>query len=153
MNRRTAGLAGVILVAALTRVLPHPPNFTAVGALALFAGARLGSRRTAFLMPLAAMLLGDAVLQVLYRLGGTSGWLGGGPGFHRGMAVVYGTLVLVTAVGLALRRSRSPLAVAGGALACSLLFFAVTNFAVWAIFFGGFALAERRLPALQPRPA
>ena len=47
MNRHAASLlspgplvlAGLIALAALSRVLPHPPNFSPVAAVALFAGA------------------------------------------------------------------------------------------------------------------
>ena len=46
-------LAGLIVAAALTRVLPHPPNFSPVEAMALFGGAYFASRRWAFIVPLA----------------------------------------------------------------------------------------------------
>ena len=40
-------LAGMIVVAALTRLLPHPPNFSPVEAVALFGGAYFASRAAA----------------------------------------------------------------------------------------------------------
>jgi hypothetical protein len=132
MKARTAVLVGMVLLAALSRLVPHPPNFTPLGALALFAGAQFRSRWVAFLVPLAAMLLSDAALQVLTCLGWGDGWLAHGTGFYRGMWVVYAAIALVTAVGLLLRRRKSLPAVAGGVLAGSTLFFLVTNFAWWA---------------------
>jgi len=45
-------LAGIVLTAAATRLLPHPPNFTPIAAMALFGGAYLADRRMAFLVPL-----------------------------------------------------------------------------------------------------
>ena len=51
MNRRTLLLAGLVLLVAMTRLLPHPPNFTPLGALALFGGAQFKSRWAAFLVP------------------------------------------------------------------------------------------------------
>ena len=37
-------LAALIFVAALTRLLPHPPNFSPVEAIALFGGAYFANR-------------------------------------------------------------------------------------------------------------
>ena len=132
MNARALALAGMILATALTRLLPHPPNFTAVGAMALFGGAHFRSRGAAFLVPLAALFVSDAALQLITDLGLAGGWLAGGTGFYGGMWVVYAAVALVAAVGLLLRGRRSVPAVAGGVLAGSTLFFLVTNFAWWA---------------------
>ena len=131
MNRRTLLLAGMVLFVAMTRLLPHPPNFTPLGALALFGGGQFRSRWTAFLVPLAALLLSDAALQAVTMFGWTGGWLAHGTGFYPGMWVVYAAIALVTAVGLLLRRRKSVPAVAGGVLAGSTLFYLVTNFAWW----------------------
>src|SRR5437660_4995080 len=51
----------LILLAAASRLAPHPPNFAPIGALGLFAGAYL-NRRGAWAVPLAALLLSDAFL-------------------------------------------------------------------------------------------
>jgi len=185
MKTRAAVLVGMILVSALSRVIPHPPNFTPVGAVALFGAAHLRSKWAAFLLPLAALFLSDLALEATTALGWYGGWMAHGTGFYQGMWVVYGTVVLVTALGLLLRRRKSLPRVAGSVLACSTLFFLVTNFAWWAgyslyphtleglvlsytaaipffhwtllgdafyatVLFGGFALAERHWPALQP---
>ena len=53
----------LVFLGALSRLIPHPPNFVALGALALYAGARL-PRRWAIAVPLAAMALSDFVLDV-----------------------------------------------------------------------------------------
>src|SRR5437660_6450950 len=107
MDRPALLLTGMVLLVAMTRLLPHPPNFTPLGALALFAGAQFRSRWAAFLVPLAAMLLSDAALEVVTSQEWGSGWLAHGTGFYRGMWVVYGAIALVTAVGLLLRRRKS----------------------------------------------
>lgn len=188
MNLRTLMLVGMVLSAALARLIPHPPNFTPIGALALFGAAYFQSRWAAFLVPLAAMFLSDLGLQLATSLGLYSGWMAGGTGFHTGMLVVYGTIVLIAALGLLLRRKKTVLTVAGATLASSILFFLITNFAVWeegslyplnseglrscylaampffhwtllgdacyaSVLFGGFALAERCFPVLQPATA
>jgi hypothetical protein len=104
------------LVAALSRLIPHPPNFTPIGALALFGGACYADRRAAFAVPLAALFLGDLVL-----------------GFHALMPAVYGSFALMVVLGFWLRRHRSLLPITVATLAGSILFFVITNFAVWAI--------------------
>ena len=58
-NNRYLILAGMVLAAAAVRLLPHPWNFTPIAAMALFGGAQFASKRTAFLMPLTALILGD----------------------------------------------------------------------------------------------
>jgi len=51
MNKtRFTVLAGIILAAAAARLLPHPPNFTPVAALALFGGASFAGKRAALLV-------------------------------------------------------------------------------------------------------
>lgn len=106
----------LICVAAASRLLPHPPNLTSVTAIALFGGAMLADRRLAFLVPLGALFASDLVL-----------------GFHSQMVAVYGTFALIVCLGLWLQRRRSALPIAGAAVASSLLFFATTNFGVWAL--------------------
>lgn len=106
----------MILAAAASRLVPHLPNLTSVTAIALFGGAMLPDRRLAFVVPLAALFLSDLLL-----------------GFHDQMFVVYGSFALIVCIGLWLQQHRSAATIAGAALASSLLFFAITNFGVWAL--------------------
>ena len=166
-SSRFLAIASLVVLAVIARLIPHPFNFTPVGAAALFAGAMLDRKRFAFIVPLAAMLVSDAVI-----------------GFHSAMPVVYGCFAAAVCIGFLLRgRARSPLAVAAGAVSSATLFFIVTNFYVWAasalyphtfaglvtcyiaaipfygnqlagdvmyaaLLFGGFAFAERRFTNL-----
>jgi hypothetical protein len=69
LTPRFWALASLTLAVAMTRVIPHPWNFTPVGALCLFGGACFARRWAAFAVPLAALLLSDLVLAVtLYDL-------------------------------------------------------------------------------------
>lgn len=164
---RLVVLACMILAAAASRLIPHPPNVASITAVALFGGAYLSDRRLACFIPLTALFLSDLIL-----------------GFYSHMWVVYGSFALVVCVGFLLRMRRTPLAIAGAALASSILFFVITNFAVWVfgslypktiegflacyvaaipffqntllgdalysiVLFGGFALFERWWPALR----
>ncbi|MCR9243947.1 MAG: hypothetical protein NXI31_02870 [bacterium] len=127
-NRHVAGtrLRGLVLVAlvlgaALTRLLPHPANFTPVGAMALFGGAYFASRIAAIAVPLVAMLIADLALASIQ--GWSLGWM---------TAVIYGCIAGSSLIGITLRRRGGVLRIAAGSLLSALLFFLVTNFAVWA---------------------
>jgi len=172
MNARILTLLTAILAAAALRLVPHPPNFTPIGAMALFSGAYLGRRgAVALVAPLGALFLSDLVL-----------------GFYRGMPTVYFSVALIVIIGWVALRRVSPIRVGGAAIASSVLFFMLTNFGTWlssgfyprtlagleacyiaaipffqntvagdlfyaAVLFGGFALLERTVPALRSQPA
>jgi hypothetical protein len=118
--RMPGALTGVGLAVALVgldvvaRVAPHAPSFSPVVASALFAGMVIG-RRYALLVPLAAMVLSDAVL-------GFEDW--------RMRLVIYAALTLPAVLGLLARNARWPVAFPL-AVASSAIFFVVSNFAVW----------------------
>ena len=115
-NSRILALLSAILLAAALRLVPHPPNFTPIGAMALFSGAYLGRRALAFVAPLAAMLLSDAVL-----------------GFYSGMWVTYLAVALVALLGAIALQKRTPVRIGLAAVAGSALFFLVSNFGTWAL--------------------
>ncbi len=104
----------MILIAAFTRLIPHPPNFTAVGAIALFGGAYFSDKKYAFIVPIAAMLLTDLII-----------------GFHGGMMSVYLSFVLIVGIGIVLSRNIKFKNVLAASLMSSILFFIITNFQVW----------------------
>lgn len=107
----------MIIAAAIIRFLPHPPNFTPIFAMALFGGAYLSNKKMAFILPLAAMLISDLFI-----------------GFHSLMLVVYGAIALITALGFLLKNRVRPSTVIGASLLGSLIFYLISNFAVWAMF-------------------
>ncbi len=125
---RVGVMAGVVVLAALARLLPHPPNFAPVAALALFAAVTFRPRWLGVALPVAAMLLSDVLLEVATRIGVLDGWLARGYGFHHWMLVVYLGVAAAAGVGMLVRRWA---AVPAAAVAGSLVFFGVTNFAVW----------------------
>ncbi len=103
----------LILLAALSRLLPHLPNFAPIAALALFGGVYLDKKHT-FIVPIAAMLISDYFI-----------------GFHGGMPWVYGSFLAIGCIGLWLRKHPGVATTIGATFAGSILFFIVTNFAVW----------------------
>ena len=178
LNKRFLVLLGIILSAASMRLVPHPPNFTPIAAMALFGGVHFTNKRTALLVPLTAMYLSDLALGFfLYDFG----W------FHGFMSFVYASFVVTVCLGFLIRRRLTLLAVGGAALMGSVLFFFITNFGVWLVgslypktlaglfscyvaaipffrntlvgdalytlvLFGGFALAQRYVPVLRAEP-
>ena len=118
-HSRLLAILSAVLVAAALRLVPHPPNFTPIGAMALFGGAYIGRRALAFAAPLGALLLSDLVL-----------------GFYHGMATVYFSVALIVMIGIVALGRISPIRVGLAALASSILFFVVTNFGMW--LFSGF---------------
>lgn len=120
MKARYLLLAGMVAAAAVMRIVPHPYNFTPIGAMALFGGAQFTRKRWAFAVPLVAMLLSDCVLQLTTPRG-----------FHSTMVVVYGTFALIVGLGMLLQGRVRPLPVLSASLAASVLFFLTTNFAAW----------------------
>jgi hypothetical protein len=185
MNRASTSLAtgplvltGLIVIAALTRLLPHPPNFSPVEAVALFGGAYFAARAAALLVPLLAMLLSD------FALGLVNGGIYLDYFTSAGFWLQYACIALLVVMGFGLRGRVSGGRVLGWSLAGSAVFFAVTNFGAWlgspmypqtagglgaayvagipflqwtvlgtlfyaALLFGGFALLRQRLPMLR----
>lgn len=121
-DQRFFALAALTAVAAAARLVPHPWNFTPIGAIALFGGAHFRNWREALLVTLAAMYASDVALGFFVY---DFGW------FHQTMPVIYACFILTVGIGRWLRTRRTVAHLAGAVLAASLLFFVVTNFAVW----------------------
>src|SRR6476646_10847039 len=107
-HSRILALLSAILVAAALRLVPHPPNFTPIGAMALFSGAYLGRRPLAFAAPLGALLLSDTVL-----------------GFYSGIWITYLAVAAIVMVGWFALGRVSVLPVGVEANASSVIFFLV----------------------------
>ncbi|MBL4851286.1 MAG: hypothetical protein JKY90_03255 [Gammaproteobacteria bacterium] len=125
-SARYSAIIAIILFAALSRLLPHPPNFTAIGAMALFAGAFL-PLAIAWLVPVIAMLISDLVINnVLYaEFYGQFVWVS--PSAAWTMLAV----ALITVLGSQLLAKVSVLRLFGASLSASLLFFLVSNIGPW----------------------
>ena len=116
----TLALAGLAVLAAMTAVLDpdmRPWNLTAIGALALFATARL---RFSVALPLIVATLALKEVGVYLRFGYEP----------YPPAVLCFALYAALGYGL-LRKTESPLKIGGTALGAGVLFFLVTNFGAW----------------------
>ncbi|MFN3560867.1 MAG: DUF6580 family putative transport protein [Chloroherpetonaceae bacterium] len=116
----------LVFIGALSRLIPHPANFTAIAAVALFGAVKMKDKKQALLIPIGAMLLSDTIFEVMYRAG-----VSASAGFHSGMWYVYGAFVVISLIGFWVRSSFSIPRLALGTLIGSLVFFVVTNFGVW----------------------
>ena len=110
----------VVLVAVLTRFIPHMPNFSPVFAALLFGSAHL-RRRDAIWYPLALLATSDVVLTtVVYRM--RMGW---------GQSIAWLGFAAVTLIGYWLRKHESPVRIGVAAVAGPTAFFIISNFGVW----------------------
>jgi hypothetical protein len=108
-----------ILIGASLRLLPHPPNFAPIAAIALFGGVYL-SKKIAFVLPVAAMVISDIFIGYYdFRL----------------MALVYGTFLLTVVLGFWLKKHKKWQTILASSLLSAFLFFLITNFAVWVFSF------------------
>ncbi len=119
-------LTMIVVLVVLARLIPHEPNFTPLGAIALFAGAYFVNRTWALLVPLAALFLSDFALQIGF-------WLGWREfeGFYTIMPAVYLGIALMVGMGYWLKDQVNVKNVFGASIAGGLVFFILTNFAVW----------------------
>ena len=62
MNNKFLTITTLIFGAAMLRLIPHAPNFSPIGAIALFGGAYLNRKFIAYLVPTMAMALSDLFL-------------------------------------------------------------------------------------------
>lgn len=121
----------MIVVAALSRLLPHPPNFTPIGGMALFGAAYFSKKYLAFIIPLLALWMSDLVLNnVIYPIqfpeyyDGTFAW-GISPW-------IYSSFALIVLLGFGLLKKVKIPTLIGSSVLASILFFLLTNFGVWA---------------------
>lgn len=107
----------LVLVAVVSRLLPHPMNFAPIGAIGLFSGAYLQDKR-AWLVPLVALFISDIFI-----------------GFYNPVVMlsVYASFAVGTLIGrYCLYSKRSVLRVVGAALSTATVLFVLSNFALWA---------------------
>lgn len=103
----------IISFGILSRVIVHTPNFTPVLSLALFGGMYLKGRQAVW-VPLVLMAISDSII-----------------GFHHVMFFTWGSIVLISVLGLWLKQRKSFVTVLGTSMVSAMVFFIVTNFGAW----------------------
>lgn len=106
-------LISVISFAVLSRFLPHPPNFTPVAAIALLSCKGFNNRWIAIIIPMIIMFISDLVL-----------------GLHGSIPFVYGAFILISLFGSFVKKINI-----GVVLSSSVIFFLVSNFGVWFLYY------------------
>ena len=106
----------MVFGAAFLRLLPHPPNFAPIAAMALFGGAYFSKKTFAFIIPLAAMFLTDMII-----------------GIYSYAWIVYLSFALIVVLGIFMLKKVSVKKLIFTSLTASVSFFAITNFGVWAL--------------------
>ncbi len=105
-----------ILIGISLRLVPHAPNFAPIAAMALFGGVYF-SKKIALVLPLGAMIISDMFI-----------------GYYEPkiMLSVYGSFLLCAVLGIWLKKNKKWYTVGGSAILAAVLFFLITNSAVWA---------------------
>ena len=104
---------GLIIIAILTRLLPHPPNFAPITSIALFSGFHFSNKRIALLIPLVGMFLSDIFL-----------------GMHALTPVIYLSFVLISVMSFYIKSISFT-----NVLLASTLFFVLSNLGVWYFYY------------------
>lgn len=167
---RGAVIVTLITLSAVLRIVPHPWNLTPVGAMALFSGAMFRNRWIAFLLPLASLFAADLfvgfhkLMLIVYASFAISVAIGRWLRENRSLARIGGAVFLgaaqffvITNFAMWALGGYYPKTAAGLATCfmAGVPFFWNTlgGDALYAgILFGGFALAEKMLPALRLSP-
>jgi hypothetical protein len=115
---RVAIASVLILIAAMTRLLPHEPNFTPILGIAIFGAAMFTTKRwLMFAIPFAAMFITDLIL-----------------GISALTLFTYGSIAMIIGISALLMKKVSFPRVIGSSLLAAVVFFVVTNFGYWLMF-------------------
>lgn len=107
-------ILGFVVIGVMSRLIPHPPNFTALNAMALFGAFYFGSRSVTLGVVLSTLLISDLFL-----------------GNHTTLPFVYISFILIMAIGYSLKERLAAHLMLLVGVGTSLLFFLVTNFGSW----------------------
>lgn len=123
LGLKNSAVLGLILLGAILRVIPHSPNFTAIGAMALLSAVYVSSPLVAMAIPLAALFVSDLVL-----------------GFHPTMVFVYAAFAIVVLFARAAHQMTTGqskwmrvFGLLGLTFSSSAIFFVISNFGVWLV--------------------
>jgi len=108
-----------VFIGAFARIIPHPANFAPIAAMAIFGGTYMGKKQ-ALILPILAMILSDFIIgfdSLPIRLS------------------VYGSFIFAVLIGFWIKNHKNFKNIVLASFLSSILFFIITNFAVWA--FGG----------------
>lgn len=114
---------GLIIIGVLSRLIPHPPNVTAVVGATLLGAYAIRSAWLAALVPVAIMAVADLIL-----------------GWHSSALFTYAGMLAGTLIGRGLLPRLSVVRLGGAAFLASLAFFIISNFGVYLGGYYGYGL-------------
>ena len=104
-------IIGLIVLAILTRLIPHPPNFAPITGIALFSAISFNNRFFKFFVPLISLVIFDLII-----------------GFSLINIFVYLSFIVIVLVGNHFKKIKLK-----SILISSVVFFIISNFGVWLI--------------------
>ena len=104
-------IIGLIVFAILTRLIPHPPNFAPVTAIALFSAINFNNKLLKFFIPLISLIVFDIII-----------------GFSLINIFVYLSFIVIVLIGNHFKKIKLK-----SILISSVIFFIISNFGVWII--------------------
>ena len=113
MKNKTLIILLIILIGAFSRIIPHPPNFTAIGAISILGGLYFNKKYLAFLTPIMAMFLSDIILG------------------YTPIISVYIAFLTIIPLGIKIRENLTYSSIFKMSIYASILFFLITNFTSW----------------------
>lgn len=119
-------LTFLIILGVMSRFVPHYPNFTAVGAVALLSGKYFNRKVYSYAIPLITLWISDLILNHFIYPEYSSGWQS-----WIGDTWTYLGFGLTILIGSQFIRMVSTLNVMQSAIISSLVFFLISNFGVW----------------------
>ena len=108
-NKKILFITLFITVAALMRLIPHPPNFVPITAIAIFAGVKFNNIKIAYTIPISIMLISDLFI-----------------GFYSISLFVYLAFILIITYSSFIKKYSLK-----NIILSSVMFFVITNFGVW----------------------
>lgn len=117
----------IILITALSRLIPHPYNFSPVCAIALFGAYYYRDKYFSYIMPLLSMWISDLILNntVYSQHFSHFTWL------YDGAFVTYTSFILIVYLGTVLLKRLTLLRLFFTSITSSVVFYLVSNFGVW----------------------
>lgn len=120
-------IVAMIFVAAFSRILPHPYNFSPLAAMGIFGAAFFDKKWLAYLTPFLALFLSDLVINnVIYAQYYSSFTF-----FYEGFYWQYLSYALIITLAFVTLKKVNLKNVIGTSLSSSIIFFIISNFGAW----------------------
>jgi hypothetical protein len=127
INLRFSILTGLVLLAAFSRIIPHPANFSPLAAIALFGAAHFSKKWHILLIPIAATWLSDLFINnVIYAAYYPTFTL-----FYEGFYWQYLSYLIIAIISIPLFKKVNKERVLIGALSSTIIFFLISNVGCW----------------------